>query len=229
MRRDTGPTARNGGCGRSSPDICALPHCHVARRRCVAGGLGRVVPGCTRQRSLARVSEIRRRPTPILLGSHHSELPQRARRGRHTAAKRFCREALVLDRRLFRLWHRFRGDLGARGSPLMRAELIAKVLPNFFTFVHEEGVEPTNNSAERALRTAPSAQLELEWDRTALGANVGLPSNRKRGQSRVRLSRFAADAPDSFAWPAPRPGTPRRVHSHQPAWARSQEPQDPTA
>ena len=45
------------------------------------------------------------------------------------AAKRFCREALALDRRLFRLWHRFRGDPDARGSPLTRAELIAKVLP----------------------------------------------------------------------------------------------------
>src|SRR5207248_1646523 len=27
------------------------------------------------------------------------------------AAKRFCREALALQKRLFRLWHRFRGDL----------------------------------------------------------------------------------------------------------------------
>lgn len=102
------------------------------------------------------------------------------------AAKRFCREALALDRRLFRLWHRFRGGPGVRGSPLTRAELVTKVLPiekrlsalgersldaanadvrnlaraffvhnqHFFTFVHEEGVEPTNNSAERALRTA---------------------------------------------------------------------------
>jgi transposase len=100
------------------------------------------------------------------------------------AAKRFCREALALDRRLFRLWHRFRGDPNPRDSPLTRAELIAKVLPiekrlfalgerhlnaadadvrnlahaffvhnqHFFTFVHEAGVEPTNNSAERALR-----------------------------------------------------------------------------
>jgi hypothetical protein len=47
---------------------------------------------------------------------------------RTPAARRFCREALTLDRRLFRLWHRFRGDPGARGSPLTRAELIAKVL-----------------------------------------------------------------------------------------------------
>jgi transposase len=114
---------------------------------------------------------------------------------RTPAAKRFCREALALDRRLFRLWHRFRGDPGARGSPLMRAELIAKVVPiekrlfalgerylhaanadvrnlayaffvhnqHFFTFVHEEGVEPTNNSAERALRTA------VQWRKIMFG------------------------------------------------------------
>jgi transposase len=101
-------------------------------------------------------------------------------------AKRFCREALALDRRLFCLWHRYRGDPGTRGAPLTRAALIAKVLliekrlfalgeryldaanadvrnlalaffvhhPHFFTFVHEDGVEPTNNAAERALRTA---------------------------------------------------------------------------
>ena len=111
------------------------------------------------------------------------------------AAKRFCREALALDRRLFRLWHRFRGDPGVRGSPLTRAELMTKVLPiekrlfalgeryldaanadvrnlahaffvhnpHFFTFVHEEGVEPTNNSAERALRTA------VQWRKIMFG------------------------------------------------------------
>jgi len=111
------------------------------------------------------------------------------------AAKRFCREALALDRRLFRLWHRFRGDPEARGSPLTRAELIAKALPiekrlfalgerhltaanadvrnlaraffmhnqHFFTFVHEAGVEPTNNSAERALRTA------VQWRKIMFG------------------------------------------------------------
>jgi transposase len=111
------------------------------------------------------------------------------------AAKRFCREALALDRRLFRLWHRFRGDPDARGSPLTRAALIAKVLPiykrlfalgerhlnaanaevrnlayaffvhhqHFFTFVHENGVAPTNNSAERALRTA------VQWRKIMFG------------------------------------------------------------
>jgi transposase len=111
------------------------------------------------------------------------------------SAKRFCREALALDRRLFRLWHRYRGDPSARGAPLTRAQLIDNVLPlekrlfalgarylkaanddvrnlahaffvhnpHFFTFVPEAGVEPTNNSAERALRTA------VQWRKIMLG------------------------------------------------------------
>jgi transposase len=111
------------------------------------------------------------------------------------AAQRFCREALALQKRLFRLWHRFRGDPQARGAPLTRQQLITKVLPiekklfalagrsvnaanhdvrnlaralflhlpHFFTFVYEEGVEPTNNAAERALRTA------VQWRKIMFG------------------------------------------------------------
>jgi transposase len=111
------------------------------------------------------------------------------------SAKRFCREALVLERRLFRLWHRFRGDPAARGAPLTRQELIAKALPiekalfrlgerhldarakevrnlatalfvhneHFFTFVSADGVAPTNNAAERALRTA------VQWRKIMFG------------------------------------------------------------
>ncbi len=45
------------------------------------------------------------------------------------AAKRFCREALALQRRLFRLWHRYRGDPLARGGPITRDQLIAKARP----------------------------------------------------------------------------------------------------
>jgi transposase len=110
-------------------------------------------------------------------------------------AKRFCREALVHTRRLFRLWPRFRGDPTIRGGPLTRDELIAKARPiaqalyrlcdrqlhaappdvrnlaaafcrhhdHFFTFVATEGVEPTNNAAERALRTA------VQWRKIAFG------------------------------------------------------------
>jgi transposase len=112
-----------------------------------------------------------------------------------TAAKRFCRDALVLQRRLFRLWHRFRGDPVVRGAPLTREALIAKALPlekqffalaaryvntsdpdagnlaralfvhhqHFFTFIHEDGVAPTNNHAERALRTA------VQWRKIMFG------------------------------------------------------------
>jgi transposase len=111
------------------------------------------------------------------------------------AAQRFCREALALQKRLFRLWHRFRGDPQTRGAPLTRQQLITQVLsierkffaladrsvnapnagvrnlaralflhlPHFFTFVHEDGVEPTNNAAERALRTA------VQWRKIMFG------------------------------------------------------------
>lgn len=111
------------------------------------------------------------------------------------AGKRFCREALTLQRRLFRLWHRFRGDPRVRGGPITREQLIAKAHrlekaffalaersvnvadidasnlaralfeqhPHFFTFVHEEGVEPTNNVSERALRHA------VQWRKISFG------------------------------------------------------------
>ncbi len=117
------------------------------------------------------------------------------------SANRFCREALTLQRQLFRLWHRFRGDPRARGAPITRHELIAKVLPiekkffalgerfvnaahddvrnlaralfvhhqHFFTFVHEDGVEPTNNVAERALRTAVQWRKIMFGNRSAEG------------------------------------------------------------
>jgi len=110
-------------------------------------------------------------------------------------AKHFCRDALRLQKRLFRLWGRFHGDPTARGSPLTRSELIAKAIPlqkeffalgkrhldsptrdvrnlatalfaqheNFFVFVHHDGVEPTNNRAERALRCA------VQWRKITFG------------------------------------------------------------
>ena len=99
---------------------------------------------------------------------------------RTTDAERFCRDALALVARLFRLWHRF------RGGGLDRAALIQKSIPlqkrffrlceqhldskdgevrvlatalfqhcdRLFAFLEHPGVEPTNNSAERALRHA---------------------------------------------------------------------------
>ena len=105
---------------------------------------------------------------------------------RTTEAERFCRDALALHARLFRLWHRYRGDTVKSRPRITRQELILKVIPlmkkffalaerhlegpdrdvrnlaralfqnmeHFFTFVEYDGVDPTNNAAERALRHA---------------------------------------------------------------------------
>jgi transposase len=113
-----------------------------------------------------------------------------------TEAERFCRDALALHARLFRLWHRFRAGPGARYGPITRQQLILKSIPlekkffaladryidssdkdvrnlatallahfeRFFTFLDKEGVEPTNNSAERALRCA------VQWRKISFGS-----------------------------------------------------------
>jgi hypothetical protein len=115
---------------------------------------------------------------------------------RTTEAERFCRDALALHARLFRLWHRFRAGPGARYGPITRQQLILKSIPlekkffaladryidssdkdvrnlatallvhfeRFFTFLDKEGVEPTNNSAERALRCA------VQWRKISFGS-----------------------------------------------------------
>lgn len=108
---------------------------------------------------------------------------------RTTIADRFCRDALALHARMFRLWHRFRnGDID-------RSQLILKSIPlekqffalgerhldcadaevrpiaaaffwhveRLFTFIQEPGVEPTNNISERAIRTA------VQWRKTSFG------------------------------------------------------------
>jgi transposase len=113
-----------------------------------------------------------------------------------TEAERFCRDALALHARLFRLWHRFRAGPGVRYGPITREQLIAKSIPlekkffaladryvdssdkdvrnlalallkhfeKFFAFLRIEGVEPTNNSAERALRCA------VQWRKISFGS-----------------------------------------------------------
>jgi transposase len=117
---------------------------------------------------------------------------------RSLSARQFCRDALAIVARLFRLWYRFRGDLrDGRGNPqpLDRQQLLAKSIPlqkklfalaeahlddadrevrnlatalfihfeRLFTFLEEEGVEPTNNVAERILRTA------VQWRKISFG------------------------------------------------------------
>jgi transposase len=113
-----------------------------------------------------------------------------------TDAEKFCRDALALHARLFRLWHRFRAGPGVRYGPVSREQLIAKSIPlekkffaladryvdspekdvrnlarallkhfeRFFAFLRNDGVEPTNNAAERALRYA------VQWRKTSFGS-----------------------------------------------------------
>jgi transposase len=117
---------------------------------------------------------------------------------RTPSARQFCRDALAIVARLFRLWYRFRGDLrDRRGNPqpIDRRQLIEKSIPlqkklftlaqahlddadrevrnlatalfvhceRLFTFLEEDGVEPTNNVVERALRTA------VQWRKISFG------------------------------------------------------------
>lgn len=106
-----------------------------------------------------------------------------------SAVERFCRDALAEHARLFRLWHKFRGGRIDRSQLLLRSIPIQKRIftlaqrhldsPNrdvrnlatalfehnerLFTFLEHEGVEPTNNSAERALRTG------VQWRKICFG------------------------------------------------------------
>jgi TolA-binding protein len=116
--------------------------------------------------------------------------------GKSTDAERFCRDALALHARLFRLWHRFRAGPATRYPIADREELIRRSLPiqmkffalgeryldskdkdvrnlatalfvhcgEFFVFIEKEGVEPTNNAVERALRCA------VQWRKTSFGS-----------------------------------------------------------
>jgi transposase len=99
-------------------------------------------------------------------------------RGRTAAATGTA--ALAIEREVFALWHRFKQgeldraalqteikplqvrlwqvlDRGVQGDDLQTAGFCAqlcKLWPALWTFVHYDGMEPTNNVAERALRPA---------------------------------------------------------------------------
>jgi transposase len=96
------------------------------------------------------------------------------------AARRVGEGCLAVHRQVFELWHRFRGggctrpELGERIEPLIEAltevlgsgtrcrdaktrRACARLIEEsagLWTFVGTEGVEPTNNHAERVLRRA---------------------------------------------------------------------------
>jgi hypothetical protein len=106
-----------------------------------------------------------------------------------SAVERFCRDALAEQARLFRLWHKFRsGQIDRRqlvlraipieerifglaerhlDSPHREVRNLATALfehnQRLFTFLDHEGVEPTNNSVERALRTG------VQWRKICFG------------------------------------------------------------
>lgn len=106
-----------------------------------------------------------------------------------SAVERFCRGALAEHARLFRLWHKFRGGQIDRPQLLLRSLPIQKRIfalaqqhldsshrevrnlatalfvhnERLFTFLEHEGVEPTNNGAERALRTG------VQWRKICFG------------------------------------------------------------
>jgi transposase len=106
-----------------------------------------------------------------------------------SAVERFCRDALAQHARLFRLWHKFRGGQIDRRQLLLRSIPIQKRIfelakrnlasshrevrnlatalfehnERLFTFLEHEGVEPTNNSVERALRTG------VQWRKICFG------------------------------------------------------------
>jgi transposase len=118
------------------------------------------------------------------------------------AVERFCRDALALHARLFRLWHKFRGGQIDRGQLLLRSIPIQKRIfalaqqhldsphrevrnlatalfehnDRLFIFLEHEGVEPTNNSVERALRTG------VQWRKICFGNRS---ANGERATSRL--------------------------------------------
>jgi transposase len=108
---------------------------------------------------------------------------------KNSTVERFCRDALAAHARLFRLWHKFRGGQIDRRQLLLRSLPIQKKIytladqhvnsshrevrnlaralwehnERLFIFLEHEGVEPTNNSAERALRTG------VQWRKICFG------------------------------------------------------------
>lgn len=82
-------------------------------------------------------------------------------RGAPLTRPQLITKVLPIAKRLFALAGRYVNAADADVSNLARALFVHHA--HFFTFVHEEGVEPTNNAAERALRTA------VQWRKIMFG------------------------------------------------------------
>jgi len=112
-----------------------------------------------------------------------------------TDAERFCRDALALYARLFRLWRKFQGNLIDRHQLILRslplqkrwfalaeqyldsdddevrnlATALFQHCGRLFTFIEHPGVEPTNNCVEHALRIAVQLRKIMFGNRSAQG------------------------------------------------------------
>ena len=89
-------------------------------------------------------------------------------RGGPLTRQELIAKALPIEKAFFRLGERY---LDAANADLNAISLYALFVHNqhFFTFVHQDGVEPTNNVAERALRTAVQWRKIMFGNRSAAG------------------------------------------------------------
>lgn len=111
------------------------------------------------------------------------------------AVEQFCRDALAQHAKLFRLWHKFCEGRIDRAQLMRRSVLIQQRISELaehnlnsrngevrnlalalhehhdrlYTFLEIAGVEPTNNSAERALRIAVQMRKVFFGNRSAAG------------------------------------------------------------
>ena len=88
-------------------------------------------------------------------------------RGAPLTRAQLITKALPLERQFFALAERHVNAADGDVSNLAHALFVYH--PHFFTFVREEGVEPTNNVAERALRTAVQWRKIMFGNRSADG------------------------------------------------------------
>ena len=114
---------------------------------------------------------------------------------KNNEVEQFCRDALAEHAKLFRLWHKFRAgridrrQLQLRSIPIEKrlfalgerhldssnhdvgnlAAVLFEHFPRLFLFVEQEGVEPTNNGAERGLRPLVQARKVSFGNRSANG------------------------------------------------------------
>jgi len=97
---------------------------------------------------------------------------------------------LPIEKKFFALATRHVNAANADVSNLARALFVHHA--HFFTFVHEEGVEPTNNVAERALRAAVQWRSSRYRDDTHYPEFRTMPSREILAVSGAAFGRFSS-------------------------------------